>query len=188
MNGKPKILVVDDEIDVGNEIARVISKTGEYEVETACSGDEAIEKLKANDYDVILMDIRMPVKNGIETLKELKTLKKNFETIMVTALDDAKTAWEVSQVGAFDYITKPFKNDDLLFRLKLAVERKKENEQYREIREFLKLKTENPEEYQKILDEWAEYSSSRGGPILLGIDEIKFVLQKRQEDPEWYKK
>jgi DNA-binding response OmpR family regulator len=188
MTQPSKILVVDDEPDVANEIARIIGKKEEYSVEIAHSGDEAIEKLKNSDFDVILLDIRMPQKSGIETLKEMRGLGKSFEAVMVTALDDARTAWEVSQVGAFDYITKPFKNEDLLLRLKMAVERKKESEQYRDIRNFLKMKSENPEEYQKILDEWAEYSSKKGGPLLLGLEEIRFVLQQRQLDPEWFKK
>lgn len=188
MAAKPKVLVVDDEDDVRSEIARILEKREEFEIATAGSGEEALQKIKDGQFDVVLLDIRMPRFSGIDALKEIKKLGKGVEPIMVTALDDAKTAWEVSQVGAFDFITKPFKNEDLVLRVKLAAERKKESDSYREIRDFLRLKSENPQEFQKVIDEWTEYSSRSGGSLLLGVDEIKFVLQKRATDPEWYKK
>lgn len=188
MDPKPKILVVDDETDVANEIVRVLEKREEFAVRVAYSGEEALGKIKEQDFDVALLDIRMPKMSGQELLKEIKKIGQGIEVIMVTALDDAKTAWEVSQLGAFDYLTKPFRNEDLVLRIKLALERKKESDQYKEIREFLRLKIENPEEYQKIIDEWSEYSARKGGSLILGVEEIKFVLQKRAADPEWSKK
>lgn len=124
---KPHILVVDDEIDVNNEIAGVINDTGEFIVSSAYSGGEAIEKvqsgLKNNSFvDVVILDIRMPDMLGTQALKEIKKINKNIEAIMLTALDDANLAWEAYQEGAIDYIVKPFREADLLFRVKRAAQ------------------------------------------------------------------
>ena len=187
---KPLVLIVDDEVDVAKEITRIVTKTGEFEVDTAFSGEEAVSKLKEKDFDVVLLDIRMPKMSGIETLKEIYKLRRNIEVIMVTALDDAQTAWEVSKVGAFDYITKPFKNEALILRVRMAAQRKKEKlkdqEKFKEMNEFLNLKSDDPKEYSKILEEWSKYRERKGGSLFLGPEEIKFVMNRRKENPRWY--
>lgn len=119
---KPKVLVVDDEEMARVSIANVLKD--DCAVELAADGPEAISKAKDNNYDVILLDIRMPKMSGIEVLKELQDMSVRSDIIMLTALDEAKLAWQASKSGAFDYIMKPFNNEDLVLRVKMAVKRK----------------------------------------------------------------
>ena len=101
-----KILVVDDEISVCKEL-RLFLKGKGYSVAEAYSGDEALEAYKQESPDVVLLDIRMPGKDGIETLHELKALDPDASVIMVTAVHEEEIAKKAMSEGAFDYITKP---------------------------------------------------------------------------------
>ncbi len=101
-----KILVVDDEKVVRRELRKFLEGKG-YDVAEAYSGDEAIEVYKRESPDVILLDIRMPGKDGVETLHELKALDPDASVIMVTAVHEEEIAKKAMSEGAFDYITKP---------------------------------------------------------------------------------
>ncbi len=128
---KPYILIVDDEPETREIIYDVFEK--DYVVDTATSGENAIEKIDdmfktdRRFYDVVFLDIRMPGMGGLETLKRIKGRFIPFTTeiLMLTAFDEAKLAWEAAQLGATDYITKPFDTDQLKLRASMAVERKR---------------------------------------------------------------
>ena len=167
------VLVVDDEVDVANEIGAVVNEGG-FEVEVVHSGEEALNKLKEKNFAVVLLDIRMPKMLGTEVLKKIRELRKEglikqpIEIIMLTALDDAKNAWEASKYYAFDYITKPFKNEDLLFRIKLAVKRAEANKEddkiFKTIATMQKMIMKYEWAYDKVDDLWHEskgYSKGR---------------------------
>ncbi|MCX5751910.1 MAG: response regulator [Candidatus Saganbacteria bacterium] len=121
---KPRILVVDDEEIARKSIKHVLEKS--FNVDLAASGEEALERIKQHTYDLVLLDIKMPGISGIEVLRKMRQLVPRTEVIMLTALDKAKTSWEASQNGAFDYITKPFRNDELLLRVQMAITRMQE--------------------------------------------------------------
>lgn len=161
--GKPLVLVVDDEETARISISNVVKE--ECEVETAGSGEEALLKLKEKDFDVVLLDIRMPKMWGTEVLKKIKDLKKRVEVIMLTALDDAQNAWESSKYGAFDYITKPFKNEDLLFRIKLAAnrvaEKRKSDEEFKPVATFMKIYATYYDVYAKVMTKFRESVGDR---------------------------
>ncbi len=101
-----KILVVDDERSVCKELCRFLKGKG-FSVVEAYSGDEALEAYKLESPDVVLLDIRMPGKDGVETLHELKALDPEASVIMVTAVHEEEIAKQAMVEGAFDYITKP---------------------------------------------------------------------------------
>ncbi len=132
MNDKLSVLIVDDEKDARETIAEVLEK--EFNVDSASGGEEALKKLKGNRFHVVLLDIRMPGIDGIETLKRIKKeiTASTPEIIMLTAFDEAKLAWEASKLGASDFITKPFKNEDLVLRAKMAGERKRRDDVFRD--------------------------------------------------------
>jgi DNA-binding response OmpR family regulator len=181
------------EKDVADEISSVLSDTGEFDVEKVNSGEEAIKKITANDYDVVLLDIRMPKVSGIEVLRELFRLEKPTEAIMVTALDDAKSAWDAAKAGAYDYITKPFRNEELILRIKMALQRRERNVQLnRELdaaAEFLRLMRENPEEHKRIVEEWLSYRDKvKIDHISMTPRELAIVFNLRKENPKWYQK
>ena len=104
---KERILVVDDEIEVCRTLKDFLVLKG-YEVQTAQSGKEALEKVKAFNPHVVLLDIIMPGMGGIDTMKEIKAIAPKTGIIMVTAVAEEKVAQKTLEIGAYDYILKPF--------------------------------------------------------------------------------
>jgi DNA-binding NtrC family response regulator len=107
-----KILVVDDEIFVCKMLRKFLIERGLRVVE-AHNGEEAMEVFSRERPDVVLLDIRMPGKDGLETLAELKALDPEASVIMVTAVHEEELAKQAMAEGAFDYITKPIDPDYL---------------------------------------------------------------------------
>jgi DNA-binding response OmpR family regulator len=101
-----KILVVDDEIEVTELIEEFLKESG-YQVMVAKSKKELLEIIPQFDPGIVLLDIRLPDGDGIEILKEIRSLYPKIEVIMVTGLADRQIALEALQNGAIDYITKP---------------------------------------------------------------------------------
>lgn len=106
-----KILIVDDEKAVRYSFERAFAK--EYLIITAENGIDAISKVEREQPNIILMDIKMPVLNGIEALKRIKKTHPHIPIIMITAFGDTETAIDAMKEGAYDYITKPFENNEL---------------------------------------------------------------------------
>lgn len=104
---KGNILVADDEESVRNLLGRVLGKIG-YSVSTAANGEEVMAKVARVEYDLLIMDIRMPKLDGMETFKILRTEYPLLPIIMMTAYGSVDTTLEVMRLGAFDYLTKPF--------------------------------------------------------------------------------
>ena len=117
----PKVLVVDDEPGVRRSISIILRKS--CDVITAASGDEATGILKSESIDLVLLDIRLPEKDGLKVLGEIKKIDENMVVIMITALKDAKTAVEAMKLGAYDYITKPFDVSELRALVDKALEK-----------------------------------------------------------------
>src|SRR5688572_3543206 len=100
---KPHILVIDDEPGLRDMLLFGLTDRG-YDVSAAASGEQAIEKISHHVFDVVVCDIMMPGKNGLEVLKEIKTLQPSIEVIMATGYANLETAVESMKQGAFDYI------------------------------------------------------------------------------------
>ncbi|MDV2496649.1 MAG: response regulator [bacterium] len=115
-----KILVVDDEEFFCKELRRFLEGKG-YDVLEAYSGEEALEVYSQERPDVVLLDIRMPGKDGLETLKELKDLDPEASVIMVTAVNEEEPARQAMSEGAFEYITKPIDRDYLEMGLMVKI-------------------------------------------------------------------
>lgn len=107
-----KILVVDDEIPVRMMLRKFLEDKG-YDVLEASGGGDALEAYNQDRPDVVLLDIRMPGKDGLETLHELKALDPAANVIMVTAVHEEDIGRKAMEEGAFDYITKPIDVDYL---------------------------------------------------------------------------
>ncbi len=102
-----RILVVDDEPDLVLVLGNFLSKEG-FKVYTAHTGEQAIEKIKNNPIDLVLLDIAMTGMDGIETLNEIKKIKQDINVIMITAYRDAEKVVQAFRLGALDCIFKPF--------------------------------------------------------------------------------
>ncbi len=117
-----RVLVVDDEEVVANLLGRRLAQSG-FEVSTANSGAEALSKISQLDFSTVLLDMRMPGMSGIDVLRRLTVDRPEICIIMVTAVDDATTAVEAMKLGAYDYVIKPFNLDDVVLRVRRAVEK-----------------------------------------------------------------
>jgi DNA-binding NtrC family response regulator len=107
------ILVVDDEEALRTVLSSELSSEG-YNVETASDGDEAITILQGKQFDLVLLDIKMPRVDGFEVLKFIKKNSPQIKVIMLTAFADLKNAIESKKLGAEDFISKPYDLVDLL--------------------------------------------------------------------------
>ncbi|CUS76339.1 Response regulator receiver domain-containing protein [Candidatus Kryptonium thompsonii] len=122
MAEKSRILVVDDEEALRYLLSSELAAEG-YEVETAGDGDEAIESIKQKDYDVVLLDIKMPRVDGFEVLRFIKQNKPEIKVIMLTAYADVKNAIEALKLGASDFVSKPYDLEDILTSINRALGR-----------------------------------------------------------------
>ena len=118
-----KILVIDDEDSMCNFMEIMLAKEG-YSVETACSGNEGLQLLKKNRYDLVIADLNMPDMTGIDVLKQVKSFRQNQDLIVMTAYASVDTAIEAMKHGAVDYITKPFKVDEIKLVIEKSISRK----------------------------------------------------------------
>ena len=111
MSKKP-ILIVDDEPIVRESIRDWLKDAG-YQVATAETGEEALEMIKKQDFSVIVLDIRLPGQTGITVLKQVKVLKPEIKSIIITAYPSTELSNEAKKLGAIDYLIKPIAPDDL---------------------------------------------------------------------------
>jgi response regulator RpfG family c-di-GMP phosphodiesterase len=144
------ILIVDDEDAIRSMLTRKLEGEG-YRCEVAADGKEALWKAFMKDFDLVLMDIKMPGLPGMEALPQMVTDHPDTCVIMITAVADAKTAVEAMKLGSYDYVTKPFDLDDLSMRVRRALERRRlvlENREYqRHLEQKVKQQVEQVEEY-----------------------------------------
>ncbi len=160
---KEKILIVDDEEGI-RELLSDFFRTEGYLCDTAKDGAEALEKFRNNGYDLIISDIRMPVMGGLELLKNIKKVDDLTAVIMITAVKDVNTAIEALTMGAYGYVIKPFKLQEVLINVERALEKRR-------------IIIENIN-YQKNLEEMVE---KRTEELRLAMQEITTTYEKTLE-------
>ncbi|MFZ6006535.1 MAG: sigma-54-dependent transcriptional regulator [Nitrospirota bacterium] len=121
---KPKILIVDDEPDICKALEFLLKRDG-YAVTSANSGEDAIEKLKTDGFDVVITDLKMGRVDGIAVLEKAKEINPDMPVIMMTAFASIESAVEAMKRGAADYIVKPFLNEEIKLTIKKVLEQKK---------------------------------------------------------------
>lgn len=107
-----KVLIVDDEVAVCNSIRKVLSRKN-YEIDNATSGNEAMSKLSGKKYALVLLDLRLPDVSGMELLKQIRSKWPEAEVVIITGYASIDTAVESTQLGAVNYIAKPFTPEEL---------------------------------------------------------------------------
>ncbi|GAB4412003.1 MAG: sigma-54 dependent transcriptional regulator [Thermodesulfovibrionales bacterium] len=154
---EPRILIVDDEKIALRNLEHVMKKEG-YDVITTTSGQNALRLLQEQEFDVVLTDLKMEKVDGMEILDHCKKLYPDTEVIMITAYATIPSAVETMKKGAYDYIAKPFKLDEVRRIVKEAIEKVKLKKENRLLREELqryegkvKIITQDPE-MQRLLD------------------------------------
>jgi len=130
---QPHILIIDDEENLRHMLSVMLRKQG-YVADTAVGGEEALDKLTGHVYDYILCDIRMPGMDGREFLRQAVSRGIEAPIVMMTAYGTVDTAVACKQEGAYDFISKPFKRDEIIIVLKKAEERERLKEENRTLR------------------------------------------------------
>jgi two-component system, NtrC family, response regulator PilR len=143
---KPRILIVDDEPSLREMLGIVLRRDG-FDVIIAANGTQAIELLQRERVDLLLSDIRMPDKNGVEVLRAAKELNQDIVAFMMTAFASTETAVEAMRLGAVDYFTKPFNMDEL----RLKVRQQLENYRLKEENLLLKRALNTRHEFSSII-------------------------------------
>lgn len=131
-----KILIVDDEPDMVKLLEVIITEKTEYQVITSSNPLEASEMIATGDFDLVLTDLRMPDKDGMELIEEAHQKGLDMPFVVITAYGTIESAIEAMKKGAFDYITKPFRKEHIVLTIQRVMK-------YRELqKENLKLQKE----------------------------------------------
>lgn len=133
------ILLVDDEKSVSTTISILLKKAG-FAVEEASNGKDAVELMKTKFFDLVLTDLKMKPMDGLEVLREAKAINPLTEVVVMTAFGTVESGVEAMRSGAYDYIQKPFDNDELLMLVDKALERKQLLTEVEKLQEELKEK------------------------------------------------
>jgi len=143
------ILVVDDEPSVADLLSEALVEEG-YNCITAATGEDALRRLSKGNFEVILLDLKLPGISGIDVLKEVKSNRPETAIIVVTSAGDAQTAVEAMKIGAVDYITKPFELERINGSIKAALKTRTVG------RDKAALQEESAEEVSEEVD-WIRY-------------------------------
>ncbi len=133
---RPKVLVADDEQVIRNLFERFLGKQG-YSVSTAADGLSTLNEIEKNNYDMLILDLKMPKMEGIKALKAIRQLNKDLIIIIITGYATVDTAKEAIRQGCFDYITKPFNIKDVNIIIKRAFDMRRLVEEKRKLKEKL---------------------------------------------------
>lgn len=168
MSDKAKILVVDDEPVICRNCFKILTEAG-YEVEILQSSRTAIERIKEEFFDIVIIDLKMPGIDGIELLRLIKGINSEIMVLMITGYSTVESAVESMKLGAFDYIPKPFTPDELTIRVEKAVEKKRLVQENRYLHQELKEKykfgniigkSKKMQEVYRIIEKVAETDST----------------------------
>lgn len=138
-----RILLVDDEPDMLRLLSMIIREKTTYEPIVTNNPIEALELAKKEKFDLVVADLKMPGLDGIELLEAVKKVDEDIPVIIVTAYGTVESAMEAMHKGGFDFITKPFKKEQILFTIDKALK-------------FVRLKNENRELRKKLMEPGTE--------------------------------
>jgi len=133
------ILIIDDEPVIRDVLSQLLTSEG-YEVEAAASGEEGLQAYALRPPDLVLLDLLMPGQDGIEVLKTLKRANPQALVIIITAYASVESAIEAMKMGAYDYVQKPFKHEELLLTIRRALEHKVLQDENLRLRDALQRK------------------------------------------------
>lgn len=139
MNENALIHLIDDEPIIHEVLGQLLESEG-FRVELSASGQEALKKFEEQKFDLILLDLLMPGLDGLEVLKQIKKIDPEALVIIITAYASVESALTAIKMGAYDYIQKPFKNDELLMTIRRALEHRRLQEENIRLRHELKKK------------------------------------------------
>ncbi|BBO84075.1 response regulator [Desulfosarcina ovata subsp. sediminis] len=143
-----KILLVDDEVIFAKNMSRLLDARG-YQSTAVNSGAEAIRELENGNFDVVVLDLKMPGMDGLTTLKEIKKLGLFTQTLMLTGHGSIDSALEAVKLGAYDYLTKPCEIDELTAKIEGAWDKKDDLEK-KDIQDKIQKVVESPRDAMRL--------------------------------------
>jgi DNA-binding NtrC family response regulator len=172
MSAKGSILIIDDEQEIRESLAELLGLEG-YQAEAAATGEEGLKKIDENVFDLVLLDVSLPDRNGLEVLKSIKRDNAEVGVVMITAHDSSQVAFQASKEGAESYITKPWDNDRLLLEIRNALDKSRlqlENVQLRRaLKRFgLPNLVGKSEKMQRVFDLITQVAPSRATVLIAG--------------------
>lgn len=139
MNERERILVVDDEMAIRRLLLQKLSRQG-YNCDEAASAEQALDKIRSQPVELVILDIKMPGKSGVDLLPEIKASYPGMAVVMATAVNETSTAIECMKQGADDYLCKPFNLDELVLSVEKTLEKRRLELQIKEYQEHLEQK------------------------------------------------
>ena len=173
LSGQGSVLIIDDEAEIRESLQTLLELEG-YDVDTAADGEEGLVKLGERPFDLVLLDLALPDRNGIDLLPEIRTLADQVSVIMITAYGTVENAVRAMQAGAMNFLQKPWDNEKLLADVRTAVARRRAEEENIQLKRALKQRYnfENivgkSEPMLKIFDLVAQVAPSRSTVLLQG--------------------
>jgi len=173
LSAKARILVVDDERSM-QEFLEIFFRSEGYDVVTTGEVDTALLHLENDDFDVIISDIQMPERSGIELLHAARDITPEAVVIMITAFASTETAISAMKEGAYDYVTKPFKVDELRIVVEKALEKKQLSSENRRLRKELRSQTRdrsiigNSSAIRRVSELIAQVADSKANVLISG--------------------
>ena len=167
------ILVVDDELEIREGLEALLTSES-FEVTVAETGQAGLQKLEDRPFDLMLLDVSLPDRNGLDMLREIRLRDPNLAIILITAYGSIDMAREAFKGGAQDYITKPWSNDELLIQVAQAVEGRRLREENVQLKRALKQRYNFPniigksEKMLAVLDLVAQVAPSRSTVLIHG--------------------
>jgi DNA-binding NtrC family response regulator len=172
-NSKGRILIVDDEADIRESLDILLAMDG-YAVELATNAAEGLRALQASNYDLVLLDLMMPDRSGIEVLEELRQKDTETPIIMITAYGSVEVAVKALKAGANDYFSKPWDNEKLLVEIGNLIARGRLERENTQLKRALKQRYSFPnivgksDRMQRVLDLVTQVAPSRATILLTG--------------------
>lgn len=167
-----RILIIDDEADIRESLETLLSLEG-YTVEEAPNGTEGLRRLEHSNYDLVLLDLMMPDRSGMDVLKEVRERDTDTPICMITAYGSVEVAVEALKAGAQDYFSKPWDNEKLLLEIERLIARRRLERENTQLKRALKQRYAFPniigksERMLKVLDLVAQVATSRSTTVLI---------------------
>ena len=172
MSAKGAVLVIDDELEIRESLTQLLELEG-YQADAAATGEEGLKRLDDGLFDVVLLDINLPDRNGLDLLQQIKRESPEVGVIMITAYASTQTAFQASKQGADSYITKPWDNDKLLLEIRNTVDKSRLQVENLQLRRALK-RYDLPNivgksnKMQQVMDLIMQVAASRATVLITG--------------------
>ena len=172
MSPKGCILIIDDEQEIRESLEQLLRLEG-YQADSASTGEEGLKRIEGGVFDLVLLDINLPDRNGLDLLKSIKHDSPEVSVIMITAYDSSQMAFQASKEGAESYVTKPWDNDKLLLEVRNLLDKSRLQAENLQLRRALKRFAlpnivGRGDKMQKVMDLITQVAISRATVLISG--------------------